>query len=81
VNRDHVTVLHSQVVSDYSVNSGTAIIKIIIGENDQDSILPLLAADKNCVAAEQLQLLHGVVGKRNDRVIIVNCISNPAFTS
>jgi hypothetical protein len=31
MDSDHITVLHSQVVSDDSVDSGTAVIKIVIG--------------------------------------------------
>jgi hypothetical protein len=77
VDSDHVAMLNPQVVSNNSVNSGTAIIKIIIGEDNKNSILPLLASNKNCVTAEQLELLHGVVGKSDDRVVIVDCIGNP----
>lgn len=64
-------------MSDDSVDSGTAIIEVIIGEDDQNGILPLLATDKNCIAPEQLKLLHGIVRKCNDGIVIVDCIGNP----
>ena len=52
VDGNHVTVFHPEVVADDSVDSGAAIIKIVVGENDQNGILPLLASNKHCVAAE-----------------------------
>lgn len=45
MDSNHVTVLHSEVVSNNSVDSGTAIIEIVVGEDNQNGILPLLATD------------------------------------
>ena len=61
VDGDNVTVLDPQIVSDNSVQSGAAVIKIVVGENDQDCVLSLLASNQNCVATEELESLHGVV--------------------
>lgn len=80
VDSDHITMLHSEIVSNDPVDSGTTIIEIVVGENDKNGVLPLLSTDEDCVATEQLELLHGVVGERNDGVIIVGGISNPTYT-
>ena len=61
VDGDNVAVLDPQVVANNSVYPRGPIIKIVIGENDQDSILPLLALDEDCVTTEELESLHGVV--------------------
>lgn len=42
---DNVTVLDTEVVSNDTVDSCTAIIEFIIGKNDQDCILALLSLD------------------------------------
>lgn len=49
-----VAVFDSQVVTNHSVDTGTSIIQIIIGEHDQDSVLSLLSLDQDCVASEEL---------------------------
>lgn len=61
VHGDNVTVLDTKVVANDSVDACASIIEIIIGENDQDSILALLALDEDRVATEELESLHGVV--------------------
>ena len=58
---DNVAVLDPQVVANNSVYPRRSIIEVVIGENDQHSVLPLLALDKYCVTAEELESLHGVV--------------------
>jgi hypothetical protein len=45
VNGDDVAMLDTKVVSDYSIHACASIIEVVIGQNDQDSILPLLAFD------------------------------------
>lgn len=76
MDSDNVTVLHTEVVSDHTVDTGTAIIKVIISKDDQNGIFPLFALDQNCVTTEELQGLHGVVGQSNNRVVIVNGIGD-----
>ena len=77
VDGDDVAVLDAEVVANNAVQAGAAIIEIIVGQNDEDGILSLLAADEDCVAAEQLERLHGVVGKSDNRVVIVDGIGDP----
>lgn len=74
---DDVAVLHAEVVSDNSVDANTAIIKIIVGQNDKNSVLSLLSANEDCVTTEQLKLLHGVIGEGDDRVVIIGGIGDP----
>lgn len=76
VYSDNVAVLHTEVVSDHTVDTGTAIIKVIVGEDNQNGILSLLSLDQDCVTTEELQSLHGVVGQSNNRVVIVNGIGD-----
>lgn len=61
VDSDNIAVLDAQVVADNSVDAGTSIIKVIVREDDQNGVLPLLALNQHGVATEELQRLHGVV--------------------
>ena len=58
VNGDDITMLDAKVVTDNAVQAGAAIVKVVVGENDQDGVLALLAADEDGIAAEELQGLH-----------------------
>lgn len=49
---DHVAVLDTEVVSYNSVNAGATVIKLLIGQDNEDGVLSLLASDKNCVTSE-----------------------------
>lgn len=77
VDGDDVAVLHTQVVADNSVDASASIIEVIVGQYYQNGILALLAADKDSIATEQLELLHGVVGQGDDRVVIVGSVRYP----
>lgn len=81
VDGDHVTVLHPQVVANDSVDASAAIVQLIVGEDDQDGVLSLLAAHEHGVTTEKLESLHGVLGEGNDGVVIVDGIGNPASVS
>jgi hypothetical protein len=81
VDRDDVAVLDPQVVTDHAVEADTAVIKIIIGENDQNCVLSLLSSYENCVTTEELESLHGVVGECDNGVVIVDGIGNPVVVS
>jgi hypothetical protein len=61
VHCDDVAVLDTQVMPNNPVHAGASIIEIVIGQNDQDSILPLLALHEYCVPSEQLEGVHCVV--------------------
>ena len=54
VDRDDVSVLDSQVVSNNSVDTSRAIIKIIVGQNNQHGILALLSLHQDSVSSEEL---------------------------
>lgn len=74
---NHVAVLDAEVVANDTVDAGTAVIEVLVGENDEDGVLSLLATDKNCVTTEELELLHGIFGEGNDTVVIVDGIGDP----
>ena len=78
---DDIAVLDPKVVADDTVQTGAAIIKIIVGKNDEDCVLSLLAPNENCVAAEELERLHCVVGKGDNRVVIVDGVGDPVLVS
>lgn len=75
---DHITVLDTQVVANHTVDAGTTIIKVFVGEDNEDCVLSLLAPDKNCVTTEKLELFHGIFGECNDTVVIIDGIGDPA---
>ena len=45
MNSDDVAMLDTKVVADYSIHARASVVKVVIGQNDQDGILPLLAFD------------------------------------
>ena len=73
---DDITQLDTQVVADHAIHTGGAIVKIVVGEHGQDGVLALLALDQDGVATEELKSLQGVVGQRDDGVVIVHRIGN-----
>ena len=76
MDSNDIAVLDTKVVSHNTVDAGTSIIQIIISQDNQHGILTLLALDENCVTTEKLKGLHGVVGKSNNGVVIVNGIGH-----
>lgn len=69
-----IAVLDTEVVSHNTVDAGTSIIQFVISQDNQNSVLPLLALHQYCITSEELEGLHSVVGKSDDRVVIVNGI-------
>ena len=51
---DNVAVLHPKIVTDDTVDTGAAIIEIVIRQHDENSVLSLLALNKYRVATEKL---------------------------
>lgn len=78
MNGHDIAVLNSEVVANDTVHSGTAVIKIIVGQDDEDSIFSLLALNEDSVASEELQSLHGVVGEGDNGVVIVDGVGHSA---
>ncbi|KAI6751077.1 hypothetical protein HG530_013991 [Fusarium avenaceum] len=81
VDGDHVTMLDSEVVANNSVDASAAIIELIIGKNDENSILSLLASNQDGVTSEELELVHGGLGESNDAVVIVDGITQNTYIS
>lgn len=63
-------------MANHPVDAGASIIQIVVGEDDQDSILALLTLDQDCVTTKELESFHGVVGESNDGVIIAGGVGN-----
>ena len=74
---DHVTVLDPEVLADNAVDPSAPIVELLVSEDDQNGILPLLSTDEDGVATEELEGLHGGLGEGNDRVVIVSGIGDP----
>lgn len=77
VNGNHVAMLYAEVVADNSVDAGAAVIKLLVGEDNEDGILALLAANQDGITAEELEFVHGSLGQGNDAVVIVDGIGDP----
>ncbi len=74
---DNIAVLDPEVMTDDTVQASAAIVKVIVGQNNKNGILPLLATDQDGIAAEELEGVHGVGGQDNGRVVIIYGIGNP----
>jgi hypothetical protein len=61
VDGDNIAVLDTQVVANNTVYPRRAVVEVVVGEHDENGVLPLLALDEDGVATEELERLHGVV--------------------
>lgn len=61
MNSDNITVLHAEVVADNSVDTRRSVVKIVVSEDNENSVLALLSLYQDGVATEELECLHGVV--------------------
>jgi len=61
MHHNDVAVLDPEVVAHNTIYPSAAIIQIVIGEDDEDGVFPLLALDQHCIASEQTKGIHGVV--------------------
>lgn len=76
MDSDQITVLDTEVMPDNTVDANAAVIEIVIGQHDQDGILPHLTLNQNCVTPEELQGIHSVIGESDNGVIIVSGIGD-----
>lgn len=74
---DHVAVLDPEVVANDSVNASAPIVELLVSEDDENGVFPLLPTNENGVATEELEVLHGSLGQRNDGVVIVSSVGHP----
>lgn len=77
MNGDHISVLDTKIVANDTVDTSATIVELIVSEDDEDGILALLSLDQDSIATEELEILHGLVGEGNDRVVIVDGIGDP----
>lgn len=77
VDGDHITVLDSQIVTNDSVDASAAIIEFLVGKNDEDGVLSLLASNQNGITSEKLELVHSGLGEGDNAVVIVDGIGDP----
>jgi hypothetical protein len=76
VDGDHITVLDSQIVTNDSVDASAAIIEFLVGKNDEDGVLSLLASNQNGITSEKLELVHSGLGEGDNAVVIVDGIGD-----
>ena len=74
---NHVAVLDAEIVADHTVEASAVVVQIVVGQNDEHRVLPLLATNKHGIATEQPELVHRVGGEDNGRVVVDDGISNP----
>lgn len=70
--------LDPKIMPHNTVDASASIIEIVIGQHNQDGVLALLALNQDSVTSEKLERVHGIVRKGNNRIIIVDGISNTA---
>ena len=54
MDSDNIAVLDSEVVANNTVHSSTTIIQVVVGQDNQNRILSLLALNEDCVTSEEL---------------------------
>jgi hypothetical protein len=81
MNGDNVTVLDTQVVANDTVYPCGAVIKVVVCKHNQDCVLALLSLNQDGITAEELECLHGVVRKSDNRVVIVDGVGDAAIVS
>lgn len=50
----NIAVLDPEIVANDTVHSSTAVIQVIVGQDDQDGVFSLLALDEDSVTSEEL---------------------------
>ena len=68
--------LDAEIVADHPVHPGATVIKVIICQNDEDRVFPLLSLDEDSVAPKELEGLHGIIRKGDDGIIVIDSIGN-----
>lgn len=76
MNRDHITVLNTEVMSDNTVDASAAVVEVVVRQHDKNGVFPHLTLNQDRITAEELESIHSVVGESNDGVIIVDGIGN-----
>merc|ERR1719440_2620001 len=71
VDGDDVAEAHLEVLADALVHPDLARLARVVREHDAHRVLAALALEQHRVAAEELELLHGGEGERDDGVVIV----------
>jgi hypothetical protein len=66
--------LHTEIVANNTIETSSSIIKVIIRKNDKNSVLALLALDKNGISPEQLEGLHCLIREGDDGIVIIGSI-------
>ena len=51
---DNVTVLHPEIVADYSIYASITVFEVVVCQDNKDGIFSLLAFHQDCISAEQL---------------------------
>lgn len=54
-----IPVLDPQVITDHTIHPGTTIVQGFIRKDYENSFLPLLPLDNDCIASEQSECVHG----------------------
>jgi hypothetical protein len=73
---DDITMLHTQIVPYDTVDASTAIIQVVIVQDNENSVFSLLAFDENCITTEELESVHSLVRKRDDGVVVIYSVSD-----
>jgi hypothetical protein len=76
MHSDNIAKLDSEVASNNTVHAGATVIKLVIRQDNENGITPLLSLHEYRIAAEELKGLHGVVGEGDDGVVIVNRVGD-----
>lgn len=78
VNSNHVTMLDSQVVANDTVDTGAAIVELVVSKDNQDGVLSLLSSHEDSITTEELERVHRCLGEGDNAVVIIDGISDPS---
>mmetsp|Transcript_17238 Transcript_17238/g.21787 ORF Transcript_17238/g.21787 Transcript_17238/m.21787 type:complete len:460 (-) Transcript_17238:103-1482(-) len=68
---DHIGQTHPEVLTHHFVHFDRGVVAVVVGEDDADCVLALLAFDEDSVSAEELEFLHFGGGEGDDGIVVV----------
>lgn len=71
MHRHHVPEAHPQVSAHDFIDADPRLVARVVGEHNADGVLALLALEQDRVAAEELEVLHGLERQGDNAVVFV----------
>ncbi len=66
IDGNDIAMFDPEIVTNDPIHSCTPVIKVVLREDNEHSVLSLLSFDQDCITTEKSKSFHGVVGEADD---------------